>query len=89
LSGNNGSYTTGRSLSVRFRLYSGDPLAPTPNGYTNGGEVEDYYWLFSPTAVTITSLKASASADTPLGVLLLVGLIYLAATSLRKIKPDL
>jgi hypothetical protein len=84
---NNGSYTTGRSLYARFRLYGADPLTPTPNGYTAGGEVEDYYWLFSPTAVEVTSLKATASSGTPWAALLLAGLIFLAAASLRKLKP--
>ncbi len=53
-----GSYSTGNPLNARFRLYESDPMTVTPNGFTSGGEVEDYHWVFSPTAVQITHLSA-------------------------------
>jgi len=45
------------SLYARFRLYTSEPGLPdlAYNGTVANGEVEDYRWTFSPTAVTLTS----------------------------------
>jgi hypothetical protein len=49
------------SLYSRFRLYDGAPLQASPLGLADGGEVEDYYWDYTPpTGVVITSFSATA-----------------------------
>ena len=52
------NYTTGARLNVRFRLYESEPANPLPTGIVMGGEVEDYVWEFSPTAVTLATFSA-------------------------------
>jgi hypothetical protein len=69
-------YTIGNPLFVRVRAF--DP-ASLPGGsldqldylgYANNGEVEDYRWLFSPTAITLDSLSArNNTLATPLVVI--------------------
>ncbi len=61
---NDGSYVVGDPLYTRFRLF--DPVDfPGGNldagdyaGLAIGGEVEDYYWAFGPTVVSLTSFAA-------------------------------
>ncbi|MBN1921454.1 MAG: S8 family serine peptidase [Anaerolineae bacterium] len=55
-----GDYATGDPVNARFRLYPGNGFQPTPTGGAANGEVEDYTWLFSPTAVTLTALAAGS-----------------------------
>lgn len=50
------SYTTGQMVNSRFRLYSGSPSSIASTGIVNGGEIEDYQWLFQPTAVTLHTI---------------------------------
>jgi hypothetical protein len=64
-------YTTGAQLNVRFRLYETEPTDPQPTGLVMGGEVEDYRWSFSPTAVTLITITASTPASTGLLVAML------------------
>lgn len=74
---NDGSYATGDPLNARFRLFEADPVPPTPNGYAVGGEVEDYHWMFSPTAVKITRLSARSKSNMGLSLAPLGGLAIL------------
>ncbi len=55
---NDGSYQTQDSVNTRFRIYETDPLVPTPNGLSINGEVEDYRWVFGPTAIDVTTFGA-------------------------------
>ncbi|MBN1886960.1 MAG: fibronectin type III domain-containing protein [Thermoflexales bacterium] len=52
------AYTAGTQLAARFRLYTGEPASRAPLGAESpaGGEVEDYSWAFTPSAVTLTAL---------------------------------
>jgi hypothetical protein len=65
-------------LNARFRLYAGPTggLAQ-PTGYSGNGEVEDYQWIFTPTAITLKNISATTQTSTLLvmlaGVLLLAG----------------
>lgn len=74
------------TLVTRFRFYASEPtlLAPegteTPTGAGAGGEVEDYNWTFSPTAVTLAHFAAHSLnwvSPLSLGLLLLLGSIIL------------
>lgn len=59
------SYVTGTPLYVRCRLFptNGIPGGTLTQddyvGYAPGGEVEDYRWTFTPTAVTLSELQAT------------------------------
>lgn len=55
-------YTTGQIVNSRFRLYDGAPATVSPTGVVVDGEVEDYQWTFSPTAITLTNLQAISLA---------------------------
>lgn len=54
------AYPTGQLLNARFRVYDGAPVVISYKGLVTGGEVEDYQWLFNPTAVSLTRLGAQA-----------------------------
>lgn len=76
------TYTTGDTLYARFRLYASYPETPLPSGKVINGEVEDYEWRFSPTAITLSDFKATQQSSTPYiywfvlaSVLLLGGLL--------------
>jgi hypothetical protein len=58
------SYTTGQTIYARFRLYAGYPETPLPYGKAINGEVEDYEWRFSPTAITLSDFKANPQSST-------------------------
>jgi hypothetical protein len=58
--------TTPTTLNSRFRLYSGSPLTADPKGVATNGEVEDYQWIFGPTAVTLSDLTARTESTVPL-----------------------
>lgn len=73
-------YVTGTALFSRFRLYAGVQDAPLPTGAKINGEVEDYHWGFSPTAVNLTGFSARPEAAWGGG--LLAGLLLLAAVVL-------
>jgi len=47
------TYTTGTPLVARFRLYASAPENLAPTGPAEDGEVEDYDWMFTPTAVNL------------------------------------
>jgi subtilisin-like proprotein convertase family protein len=93
---NNGSNTVNLTIPVSFnesgvldtrcRLYETEPTGiastETPNGSTGDGEVEDYRWTFSPTAVTLQQADTNAVgrpvawAVAPLLLVTLVGLLW-------------
>jgi hypothetical protein len=56
------SYATGRDLHARFRLYESEPNSPQPTGMVDNGEVEDYYWQFSPTAISLADVGVATSS---------------------------
>ena len=66
------------AFALRFRLFLATPYAnPSPiydgqgggvESYAVGGEVEDYFFNFSPTAVTLAGLNARTVAELPLGI---------------------
>ena len=58
-----------RTFNARFRLYPSAPINPTTawTGTAPGGEVEDYQWGFTPTAVGLSNLNA-ATAVAPAGI---------------------
>lgn len=68
---------------ARFRLYPVDgnnlcTTTRTPTGEASGGEVEDYQWGFSPTAVTLAGISASSAASPvamPLGIVTILGVL--------------
>ncbi|HEB64309.1 MAG TPA: DUF11 domain-containing protein [Chloroflexi bacterium] len=80
------TYTVGDDINVRVRAFDPDNL---PGGSLDGGdyagpatngEVEDYFWEFGPTAITLEDLQAVSGGDWNtalpvafLGVLLLTG----------------
>jgi uncharacterized repeat protein (TIGR01451 family) len=79
------------ALAARFRLYESpiEPLHPAApnvamtNGGAIGGEVEDYAWSFTPTAIELHSL-AARSASLPPWLLPLGLSVLLAGWCLRR-----
>lgn len=68
------------NLGARCRLYDSatEPFAPlvaTPTGAGTGGEVEDYNWSFSPTAITLQEIEVVGAAAAPVAFLLAVILL--------------
>lgn len=68
------------NLEARCRLYDSatEPFAPlvaTPTGAGTGGEVEDYNWSFSPTAITLQEIEVVGAAAAPVAFLLAVILL--------------
>jgi hypothetical protein len=82
------TYVTGTQVYARFRLFDpaslpGDSLdAYDYVGAATNGEVEDYRWLFGPTAVTLRRLAAhpasGAHAGAAMAGLLVLGIGWLA-----------
>jgi hypothetical protein len=81
------SYTTGDTVHARFRVYYGAPLVARPSlaeptGGEIDGEVEDYTWEFTPTAVDLSGISGQSAATSPgLIVITLLG-VTLAAFGL-------
>jgi hypothetical protein len=77
-----------RAFNARFRLVPdrdgdgscADQTAVQLTGTAAGGEVEDYRWVFSPTAVTLLGVEAGATRG--VGVWVLTALVLLAIVSL-------
>lgn len=71
------SYATGTDFYARFRLYDGAPAVAASSDLATNGEVEDYYWVFGPTSVTLTGFRAAPAAGWAalLAALVLVGLV--------------
>jgi len=62
----------GAGLYARFRLYQGDPGTPLYYGQVTNGEVEDYFWSATPTAITLSDLSARSTSTRRAAVLLAV-----------------
>lgn len=86
-----GTYNPGSNptLNARFRLYASEPTfgpngTETPDGGAAAGEVEDFAWSFSPTAITLQSLNLLNPFAWGLGVLL--GLVSVTGWALWRRK---
>lgn len=78
------SATALTALSARCRLYDSPtepfgPLVADPAGAGIGGEVEDYNWGFSPTAITLQEIKVAGNAAAPLLLSLAIILLVLGS----------
>lgn len=83
-----GSVTFPKTFDARFRLYpSSTSGLAQPTGLTTSGEVEDYQWIFGPTAVTLNSMTARAEAGDPVTlpifIVMGVGVVLLIAWAKR------
>jgi hypothetical protein len=87
---------SGRAFNARFRLVPdkdgdascADQTAPSLTGTAGGGEVEDYQWFFSPTAITLRNIEARAATVSPLwllAALLLLGIMSLLVRRARHV----
>ncbi|HRU94455.1 MAG TPA: GEVED domain-containing protein, partial [Anaerolineae bacterium] len=74
-------YITGAPVNARFRLYPTGGM-PEPTGGVSDGEVEDYAWQFTPSAITLAVLTAGPSA--PWGGLALLGVLVLGFVVWRR-----
>lgn len=82
---------TNASFYARFRLCGGvgfpTDTCDTPTGNAGVGEVEDYYWEFGPTAVTLNALSArSAGSETALIIFFATALTIGAAGTVLVIR---
>ena len=83
-----------RVFNARFRLYSSSTggLAG-PTGYSSNGEVEDYQWTFTPTAISLLDLTAQPARNQLL-IWVVVGLSALALSmtvlplAVRKVRTS-
>jgi hypothetical protein len=85
------SFTTNptSTLNVRFRIYDANNLPSTisPKGLAVGGEVEDYQWQFTPTAVNLDNLNARPTEQSALLIPLFIVLAAIAGfVTLRILK---
>ena len=67
------------SFDARFRLYANCPAEAAPYGTALNGEVEDYTWAFTPTAVALVSFDTRESAPWLLPAVAVALLLLLAA----------
>lgn len=72
-----GGYTKGDAVNVRFRLYPTIPSDAQPTGDVNGGEVEDYLWLFKSNAVELAGFNARPESSISMAMILLVVIVSL------------
>jgi hypothetical protein len=90
-----GTYNTGTEINVRFRLFDPDAIPGGSLDYgdylgaATDGEVEDYWWEFDPTAVTLTSFTAGASRGSLTSLiafvtLVMIGIVVLSVTVSRR-----
>lgn len=70
---------TNQDVYARFRVCQSGQTCNTVTGSVATGEVEDYFWTFTPTAVTLQDMAVSSSST--LAVTLLVGVLLLVALS--------
>ncbi|HTP08436.1 MAG TPA: GEVED domain-containing protein, partial [Anaerolineae bacterium] len=80
-------YTTGQTVYSRFRIFDQNNIpggSLTSNLFTGlavGGEVEDYVWQFTPTAITLRDLNGH-SDDGALGMLAIAAAAIIGAAIL-------
>jgi hypothetical protein len=87
-----GTYVEGATVAVRVRLFADDTATPGGSldaadfqGAALNGEVEDYLWAFTPTAVTLERFEASSAAGNHLVLVVeIVILLGVAAFILRR-----
>ncbi len=70
---------TNQDVYARFRVCQNGQTCNTVTGSVATGEVEDYFWTFTPTAVTLQDMAVSSSPT--LAVSLLVGVLLLVVLS--------
>jgi len=80
------SYVTGREVFVRFRLYQSAPTSPSSRGVVYGGEVEDYYWPFTPTAITLREFNLRSNNGFSLLAILLAALLLLSGLVFWRVR---
>ena len=83
------SATFGTALSSRCRLYDSPtepfgPLVTGPTGAGVGGEIEDYNWGFSPTAIALEKIQVVSYAAAP--ILFALGVLLLGLGSLWQLR---
>jgi hypothetical protein len=79
----------GLTFNARFRLYrSSTGGAAQPTGYTVNGEVEDYQFGFSPTAVTLRSTMTTLAQPALLATTLLLLLAALTTLLILRRHPN-
>jgi hypothetical protein len=79
-----------QSLSARFRVYDSPQTraAPAPTGGAGSGEVEDYVWSSTPTAVTAGSVGVGTGrSPAPLLALLLLALLSVGIVARWRLRP--
>jgi hypothetical protein len=87
-----GADVTDVSLYTRFRLCDAQNTCDSPTGEVTNGEVEDYQWYFSPTAVTLTRLDAiSVPSRSPVGAVaamlaVLTGSVAIGGVLMRRLR---
>jgi hypothetical protein len=87
-----GADLTDVSLYARFRLCDAQNTCDSPTGEVTNGEVEDYQWYFSPTAVTLTRLDAiSVPSRSPVGAVaamlaVLTGSVAIGGVLMRRLR---
>ena len=77
-------YVTGTPLSTRFRLFE-ELAVPSSiedafQGGSIGGEIEDYVWQFTPTAVTLRNATADSAQTTPWAIFWVISFALLSLT---------
>ncbi|MCL4867910.1 MAG: ExeM/NucH family extracellular endonuclease [Anaerolineae bacterium] len=77
-------------LPARCRLYDSPteplvPLASMPTGAGVGGEVEDYVWFFTPTAITLQGMGVKGNAAAPILIALALILLVLGTAWGRRL----
>jgi protocatechuate 3,4-dioxygenase beta subunit len=81
-------YATGSTVNARFRLYESEPDAILATGLVYNGEVEDYQWHFSPTAVQLQTLMATTPGNVNrLLLVVLVLLLVMTGLAVRRRQP--
>jgi len=75
-------YTTGTALYARFRVCDSAGVCNAATGDVATGEVEDYFWQFGPTAITLSSLSAQSGGASLLLVLGAAAFVLLAGAGL-------
>lgn len=76
-----------RVFNARFRLYATCPVLDAPAASTGGevdGEVEDYHWTFSPTAISLARTAVTSGAGVAPAALALAACLAIAARALTR-----
>lgn len=88
------TYSTGSSVNARFRLYPSQPTTIGPGGSAGSGEVEDYQWSFTPTAIGLKASRVGQGWELTVAkvagvsVVLTAGLWLFLRNRRRIVKPN-